>query len=84
MKILQVVKTNRGAQWAFNQAVYIKKLGVEVITVLPNADEGYAQKYKECGMKVIVGDWSLPITRPWKFLQGENLLGKLSKRLLRI
>lgn len=79
MKILQVVKTNRGAQWAFNQAVYIKKLGVEVITVLPNADEGYAQKYKECGMKVIVGDWSLPITRPWKFFARRKLIRQIVK-----
>ena len=50
MKILQVVKTNRGAQWAFNQAIHAKKLGVEVVTVLPDAKDGYAAKYKEHGM----------------------------------
>ncbi len=67
MKVLQVVKTNRGAQWAFNQAVYLKKLGVEIITVLPEIDGGYAAKYKEQNMKVIAGDWRLPVAKPWKF-----------------
>ena len=67
MKILQVVKTNRGAAWAFNQAKHLKELGVEIITVLPNNYEGYANKYKENGMVIIEGDWRLPITKPWKF-----------------
>ena len=67
MKILQVVKTNRGATWAFNQAMHLKNLGVEMITVLPNADEGIAAKYKENGLQVIEGDWHLPATKPWKF-----------------
>ena len=42
MKILQVVKTNRGAAWALNQAKHLKELGVEIITVLPNASVGNA------------------------------------------
>ncbi len=67
MKVLQVVKTNRGAAWAFNQAKHLKELGVEIVTVLPNDCDGYAAKYKENGMQVIPGNWSLPITRPWKF-----------------
>lgn len=68
MKILQVVKTNRGAAWAFNQALHLKDLGVEIITVLPNTEDGNAKKYKENGMAVIEGDWRLPVTRPWRFL----------------
>ncbi len=67
MRILQVVKTNRGAAWALNQAKHLKEQGVEVITVLPSADGGNAEKYKENGMAVVAGDWSLPVTRPWKF-----------------
>lgn len=67
MKILQVVKSNRGAAWAFNQAKYLKDLGVETVTVLPDLDEGYAVKYKENGMEIIKGNWQLPITKPWKF-----------------
>ena len=67
MRVLQVVKTNRGAAWAFNQAKHLKEIGVEVITVLPDDQEGMAKKYKENGMTVIEGDWRLPITKPWKF-----------------
>jgi glycosyltransferase involved in cell wall biosynthesis len=67
MRILQVIKTNRGAAWAFNQAKHLKEMGVEIITVLPNAHEGNAEKYKENGMAVIEGDWRLPITKPWRF-----------------
>lgn len=67
MKILQVVKTNRGATWAFNQAKHLKDLGVEMITVLPNNFEGHAKKYQEIGLEVIEGNWGLPITKPWKF-----------------
>ena len=58
MKVLQIVKTNRGAAWAFNQAKHLKELGVEIVTVLPNVCDGNAAKYKENGMAVIAGDWS--------------------------
>lgn len=67
MKVLQVVKTNRGAAWAFNQAKHLKALGAEIITVLPSGIGGYAEKYKENGLAVVEGDWRLPITRPWRF-----------------
>ncbi len=67
MKILQIVKTNRGAIWALNQVKQLKELGLEVITVIPKSSGGSAEKYKECGMELIEGDWSLPITKPWKF-----------------
>ena len=67
MKVLQVVKTNRGAAWAFNQAKHLKEMGIEIITVLPNSSEGNAKKYKENGLVVIEGDWRLPITKIWKF-----------------
>lgn len=81
MKILQVVKTNRGAQWAFNQAIHVKKLGVKVVTVLPDANDGYAAKYKEHGMEVITGDWSLPITKPWKFFARKKHIKQVIKEL---
>ncbi len=77
MKVLQVVKTNRGAQWAFNQALHLKELGVEIVTVLPDADDGYAAKYKALGMEVIAGDWSLPVTKPWKFFSKRKEIKKV-------
>ncbi len=67
MKILQVVKTTRGAAWALNQALHLKNLGVEVITVLPSITDGNANKYTENGLEVVEGDWQLPGTKPWRF-----------------
>lgn len=65
MKVIQVVKTNRGATWAYNQAKYLHNMGVDIVTVLPDDVNGYAKIYKENGLGIIKGDWSLPITRPW-------------------
>lgn len=81
MKVLQVVKTNRGATWAFNQAKNLKNLGVEMVTVLPHSNEGYAAKYKEVGMDVIEGDWSLPVTRPWKFFAKRKEIKAVVKKI---
>ncbi len=67
IKVLQVVKTNRGATWALNQAIHLKERGVEIITVLPKISGGSAEKYKENGLAVIEGDWRLPVHKPWRF-----------------
>ncbi len=81
MKILQVVKTNRGATWALNQAIFLKKIGVEIITVMPECNKGNAIKYRESGMQVIAGDWSLPVTKPWKFFSKRNEIRKVVKEI---
>lgn len=76
MRVLQVIKTNRGASWAFNQAKKLKDYGVDIVTVLPNDYDGYAVKYKEAGMQVIQGDWELPIKKPWKIRAISNNIRK--------
>ena len=81
MKILQVVKTNRGAAWAFNQAKHLKDIGVETVTVLPDDSEGYAEKYKENGMEVVAGNWSLPVTRPWQFFSRAKKIRQMVKEI---
>lgn len=81
MKILQVVKTNRGATWALNQAIFLKKIGVEIITVMPECNKGNAIKYRESGMQVIAGDWSLPVTKPWKFFSKRKEIRKVVKEI---
>lgn len=65
MRVLQVVKTNEGGTWAYNQARWLTEHGVEVVTVLPSIDGGNADRYHECGMPVIARDLSLPLRRPW-------------------
>lgn len=81
MRVLQVVKTNRGATWALNQAKHLKELGIEMITVLPDANDGNAVKYKELGMGVIAGDWSLPVTKPWKFFARKKEIKQVVKEI---
>jgi glycosyltransferase involved in cell wall biosynthesis len=68
MKILQIVKTNDGARWAFNQAQWLSAHGVEVIVVLPQDRGGMADLYIDSGIKVIKADFSLPVTSPWKLV----------------
>ena len=77
MKVIQVVKTNRGATWAFNQAKCLHDLGVDIITILPDDTSGYAKLYKENGMRIIAGDWSLPISRPWNIFRRSKMIRKV-------
>ncbi len=66
MKVLQIVKTDVGANWAFDQAKALFDKGIEIITVLPSLNGSTAQKYIENGLEVRVADLSLPISKPWK------------------
>ena len=45
MKVLQIVKTNEGANWAFNQAKWLHDNGVEIITVLPEINRLKQPRY---------------------------------------
>lgn len=81
MKILQVVKTSRGAAWAYNQAKHLKQMGVETVTVLPDVQEGYAKKYAESGLEVIQGDWRLPVTKPWRFFSVKKKIKEAVKQV---
>lgn len=77
MKILQIVKTSEGATWAYNQAVELKRKGIEIVTIIPDKDGKIAKRYIDNNMKIIVGDYSLPVRRPWKYF-------KMKKSLLKI
>ncbi len=72
MKVLQIVKTNVGANWAFEQAKWLNDSGVEVITVLPSIDGRVSEKYKLNDMKVVKGDFTLPIKKPWELISKVN------------
>ena len=77
MKVLYVLKTNTGAGWAFNQAKWLHTHGVEIVAVLPNDTDGFAENYKKEGMKVIGVDFSLPVTRPWFFQKRKKLIAQI-------
>ncbi len=77
MKVMNVVKTNIGAGWAFRQAKWLHEHGIEIITILPNGKGGFAEKYREAGMNVIQCDISLPLNRPWSFWKRRQEIQKL-------
>lgn len=77
MKVLQIVKTSDGATWAFEQAKWLKKNEVEIVTILPSLDGKVAQKYIDNNMRVIEGDYSLPISKPWTFFTKKKKLIKI-------
>lgn len=79
MKILNVVKTNEGAGWAYRHVEWIKNNceGYEFVNVLPSQDGGFAEDYKALGCKVIGFDMSLPVKTPWRFF-------KVKKQIRRI
>lgn len=79
MKILHVVKTSEGANWAFEQAKWLQEQGVEVVTILPDDKGVIAKKYKENKMKICLQDVSLPITKPWQFFNRKKKIQKIVK-----
>lgn len=81
MKVLQIVKTNEGANWAFKQAQWLFHNGVEIVTVLPSINGGMAEKYKADGMNILQGDFSLPTTEPWKIFRIIKEINKIVKEV---
>lgn len=77
MKILQIVKTSEGAAWAFIQARELKKKRIEIVTIIPDKNGKIAKKYIENNMKIIVGDYSLPIKKPWEYFRMKRSLLKI-------
>lgn len=69
MRILQVVKTSEGALWAFHQADALIKRGMNVITVMPDLKGNVAKRYLEKGYPLIEADFSLPISKPFSFIE---------------
>lgn len=81
MKVLQIVKTNIGGTWAFNQAKWLHEHGVNIITVLPCIEGGMAEKYKQNGMKVIEAEFALPVSKPWKIFKKIRQIKSLVKEI---
>lgn len=81
MKVLQIVKTNEGATWAFTQAKWLFDKGIDIITVLPSDNGGMAEKYKSNGMKIIEGDFTLPIRNPWELYKRAKKIKSVVKSI---
>ena len=79
LKILYIVKTNRGAGWAYRQVEWIKKnrQDIDFTIVMPCDQGGFADQYKRIGCKIIASDFSLPIKAPWTYLKKRNQIRQI-------
>src|SRR3954454_11457430 len=66
MKILHVVKTTHGAQWAAWQASELVKAGIDVHCALPDREGPYYQDWLHSGATIHTAQIDFPITAPWK------------------
>jgi glycosyltransferase involved in cell wall biosynthesis len=66
MKVLHIVKTAVGANWAYEQMRVLCSLGIEVVVALPSATEGLAPKYREAGATVVAANVDFPAREPWR------------------
>lgn len=65
MRILQVVKTSTGAQWAAWQSAELVSAGVDVHVVLPDTGGIHVTDWEHSGAKIHVADLNFPVRRPW-------------------
>ena len=64
MRVLQVVKTSEGAQWAARQVAKLVRQGIDVHVALPSSSGGAIPAWQESGAVLHFVDCSLPIRRP--------------------
>jgi len=81
MKVLQIVKTNDGASWAFSQAKWLYENGIDIVTVLPSIEGGVAEKYKQSGMSIVEGDFTLPVVKPWRIFKKNKEINSLVNKV---
>jgi glycosyltransferase involved in cell wall biosynthesis len=65
IRVLQVVKTSTGAQWAAWQAAELVSAGVDVHVALPDKSGLHVSDWEQSGAKIHVADLNLPLRRPW-------------------
>lgn len=65
MKVLHLLKTNTGAAWAFRLISRLSDYRVESTVVMPSATDGYADRYKSIGVKVVPATVDIASIAPW-------------------
>ena len=69
MKVLHIVKTAIGANWAYEQVRVLRSLGIQVVVALPSDTQGFAPKYRKAGATVVRANLDLPAREPWRILK---------------
>lgn len=65
IRVLHLIKTPVGAQWALRQIEALRNRGVEVVVLLPPGDSQTVPQFEACGCKVIRFDFQLAVRQPW-------------------
>lgn len=67
MRVLQVVKTVDGAQWAVDQVTELVQHGIEVHVVLPKLEGRFIDDWRKSGAHIHLLPIDLPLRTPWRF-----------------
>jgi glycosyltransferase involved in cell wall biosynthesis len=65
MRVLHVVKTSDGADWAARQALVLVQQGIEVHVAVPQAKGRALSLWEKAGAYIHIVDLSFPARRPW-------------------
>jgi glycosyltransferase involved in cell wall biosynthesis len=65
MRVLHIVKTSDGAEWAALQAAELVRLGVEVHVALPSRNGLMIKEWQNSGATLHTCGLDFPATRPW-------------------
>lgn len=65
MKVIHLLKTSTGAEWAYKLIEKLHSYGVDCTVVLPDKKGYQYYKYQELGVKIIIANVELPIKKPW-------------------
>jgi glycosyltransferase involved in cell wall biosynthesis len=67
MRILQIVKTVDGAQWAVDQVTELVRHGLEMHVVLPRLEGRFIDDWRQSGAHIHQLAIDLPLRTPWRF-----------------
>lgn len=67
MRVLQVVATVDGANWAVDQATYLAERGIEVHVALPKLEGIFIDDWRRSGARLCQAPITFPLRAPWRF-----------------
>lgn len=81
MRVVHILKTSDGADWALRQVEELVRLGVDVHAVLPCPTGKLMESWRRSGARLHIANLDFPASTPWK-LPGRILEArKLAERL---
>ncbi|HEY4260539.1 MAG TPA: glycosyltransferase family 4 protein [Schlesneria sp.] len=81
MKILQIVKTSDGANWAVLQVTELVRLGVDVHVALPQSAGRQIDAWQRSGATIHISALDLPVKSPWRYPQACRAARELVSRV---